>query len=65
MDERAQVYELVLHFFDGDRTKADLWMRAPNLLLGGMSPGRMIYVRPGKVLKWVRERPEDPTKRGP
>lgn len=55
MTERSEVYQLVLAFFEGNAIKARTWMRAPNLLLGGLTPTDLIALRPGKVLKFVKQ----------
>lgn len=60
MSERRQVYELVLAFFKGDEKKAKIWMRSRNtVLLGGMTPGEMLDLRPGKLLKIVKQQLEE------
>lgn len=55
MTEREEVEALVLDFFNGDETKLCLWLGTPNPLFGNISPAILIRLRPGKVLKFVRE----------
>lgn len=51
-----EIRRLVLEFFAGNETKADLWFRLPNQLLGGTAPVKMIEMgREDRLLRFVRE----------
>lgn len=51
-----EIRRLVLEFFAGNETKADLWFRLPNPLLGGTAPVKMIAMgREERLLRFVRE----------
>ena len=53
MTETQQVHALVLEFFNGDFEKTRLWMRTRNPGLGNLTPKDLIFLRPGKVLRFV------------
>lgn len=57
--EREEVYSLVRRFFEGDDVKTREWMRTPNTLLGGIAPKDLIAMRPGKVIRFVRQQLAD------
>lgn len=54
--ELEQLCEQVVGFFEGDLTKAALWFRLPNPLLGDLTPRDMIrYGRYAKLQEFVVE----------
>lgn len=53
-------YELVLEFFKNDYKKTDMWMRTPNMLIGGSSPLTFIKLGRGeKLLQFIEGRKLD------
>lgn len=56
MNYEKEVYPLILAFFNGDESKAKLWMTERNPFLGGGSADAMIKGGRGeKLLKLVRQ----------
>lgn len=55
MTEREEVERLLCGFFKDDWSKIALWMKTPNPLLGGMVPNDLLALRPGKLLKIVKQ----------
>lgn len=54
-ENRNEVIKLVVEFFDGNTDKAQIWMKAYNPMLGGVTPEFMIRIgRSSRLLKWVR-----------
>jgi hypothetical protein len=53
-NEYDTVWDLVYLFFR-NRVKTDTWMETPNPLLGGIVPSTLICLRPGKLIKVVRQ----------
>jgi hypothetical protein len=54
LEEMATVFGLVADHFDSDLSKAGLWFRTKNPLLGDMSPRDMLrFGRYGKLMKFI------------
>lgn len=54
-DEWPEVHRILLAFFNGDESKIDTWVLTPNPLLGGITPGQMLWTGRGeKLLKCMR-----------
>ncbi len=45
-----------MEFFENDAAKASAWLKSVNLLLGNITPLKLLEERPGKLLKFVTAR---------
>lgn len=52
----VEIRRLVLAFFEGDEEKTEVWLKAPNPLLGGTAPETMIAMRREiRLLRFVQD----------
>ncbi len=50
---QGRCVELVEEYFKGDKEKTLYWFSTPNPLLGNVTPGWMLAVKPQKLLDWI------------
>ena len=50
-----EIFNLLMIFFKNDAVKASLWLKTPNPLLGGVTPGSLIVNSKSKrLLKFIK-----------
>ena len=54
------IWKHLASFFGGNEEKANLWIRTPNPLLGGISPDQMVKAgRAKKLYEFIKQQVED------